>query len=112
MDSAIDMAFMYIWVKISDLYENDGFVDNFGFDALSNRSKIRDIYETGMKEYIKLGEDEIEMRADIFVKDIVFNIQAYIITSLIYDNESVMKKVRDRVLIHRDSMMSLLGEKA
>ena len=106
------MAFMYIWVKISDLYENDGFVDNFGFDALSNRSKIRDIYETGMKEYIKMEENEIEMRADIFVKDIVFNIQAYIITSLIYDNESVMKKVRDRVLIHRDSMMSLLGEKS
>ena len=49
---------------------------------------------------------------DIFVKDIVFNIQAYVITSLIYDNESVMKKVRDRVLIHRDSMMSLLGEKS
>lgn len=112
MDSKVDMAFMEIWVKISELCDKDNFLDNFSLTSLSlgEDSSILNIYETSLRKYVWMSDDDVINRSDLLMRDLIFSVQSYMITKGVSDKESVMKAVRNRILIQRESIMTMIGK--
>lgn len=106
MQSNINQLFMNVWMRLNEQRAKDGFMDIFSMDRLAREDSVLfDIYENAIETCLGWKDDRAHSYALVLYRDMIFTIQAYMITTFIYDVDSVLKKALERTLIQRESML-------
>ena len=109
MRSDIDSIFKQVWVDISNI-EEDKFMGAFGLHTLAREdSPLFGIYTKSMMDNMGWPEDTAQMSSHVYARDMIFAVNTFMITKLMEDKESIMRCVRERILIQRESMLRTMG---